>query len=119
MNTVKIQQLLCAAVCMSAASVSTFAQSSASGESLLLEELIVTARKREQNLQEVAVGVSLLSGKSMAQAQLRNAADLATLLPTLNVQSSPVPALHPPLLTFAVSGPRLSSPVWSPPWQPC
>ncbi len=57
-----------------------------------LEELVVTARKREQNLQDVAVGVSLLSGKALAEAQLRNAADLATLIPTLNVQSSSGPS---------------------------
>tara|TARA_R110000823_G_scaffold47903_7_gene121809 strand:- start:13623 stop:15881 length:2259 start_codon:yes stop_codon:yes gene_type:complete len=58
----------------------------------LLEELVVTARKREQNLQDVAVGVSLLTGKALAEAQLRNAADLSTLIPTLNVQASSGPA---------------------------
>ena len=58
----------------------------------LLEELIVTARKREQNLQDVAVGVSLLQGDAMSEAQLRNAAELSTLLPTLNVQASSGPS---------------------------
>lgn len=58
----------------------------------VLEELIVTARKREQNLQDVAVGVSLLTGKAIADAQLRNAADLSRLIPTLNVQASSGPA---------------------------
>ncbi|GAB5452387.1 MAG: TonB-dependent receptor [Halioglobus sp.] len=57
-----------------------------------LEELVVTARKREQNLQDVAVGVSLLSGKALAEAQLRNSADLSTLIPTLNVQASSGPS---------------------------
>jgi iron complex outermembrane recepter protein len=58
----------------------------------VLEELLVTARKREESLQDVAVGVSLLTGKALAEAQLRNAADLATLIPTLNVQASSGPA---------------------------
>ena len=58
----------------------------------LLEELVVTARKREQNLQDVAVGVSLLSGKALVEAQLRNAAELSSLLPTLNVQASSGPS---------------------------
>ena len=58
----------------------------------ILEELIVTARKRDQNLQDVAVSVSLLSGKTLAEAQLKNAAELATLLPTLNVQASSGPS---------------------------
>jgi iron complex outermembrane receptor protein len=59
--------------------------------SLVLEELIVTARKREQNLQDVAVGVSLLSGKALAEAQLQNAAELTALVPTLNLQASSGP----------------------------
>jgi len=63
-----------------------------SSDQQILEELIVTARKREQSLQDVAVGVSLLSGKSIAEAQLRNAADLSRLIPTLNVQASSGPS---------------------------
>lgn len=61
-------------------------------EGALLEELIVTARKREQNLQDVAIGVSLLTGKALAEAQLRNASELATLIPTLNLQASSDPS---------------------------
>lgn len=68
------------------------ADDSAAGAKPLLEELIVTARKREQNLQDVAVGVSLVSGKAMSEAQLRNASELSTLLPTLNVQASSGPS---------------------------
>lgn len=59
--------------------------------SMIMEELIVTARKREQNLQDVAVGVSLLSGKALAEAQLRSATELATMIPTLNLQASSGP----------------------------
>jgi iron complex outermembrane receptor protein len=67
------------------------AQQQPTGDRAVLEELIVTARKREQNLQDVPAGVSLLSGKAVSEAQLKNAAELATLLPTLNVQSSSGP----------------------------
>jgi iron complex outermembrane receptor protein len=62
------------------------------GDRPLLEELIVTAQKREQNLQDVPVGVSLLSGKAISEAQIQSAAELATLLPTLNVQASSGPS---------------------------
>jgi iron complex outermembrane receptor protein len=62
------------------------------GDRPLLEELVVTAQKREQNLQDVPVGVSLLSGKAMSEAQIKNAAELATLIPTLNVQASSGPS---------------------------
>ncbi|NND68381.1 MAG: TonB-dependent receptor plug domain-containing protein, partial [Halioglobus sp.] len=57
-----------------------------------LEVLVVTAQKREENLQDVAVGVTLLSGKALANAHLRNAEELARLVPTLNVQASSSPA---------------------------
>ncbi|CAA0125537.1 Pesticin receptor [Halioglobus japonicus] len=68
------------------------AQSPPSGERPILEELIVTAQKREQNLQDVPIGVSLLSGRAMAEAQLKNAGELATLIPTLNLQASSGPS---------------------------
>ena len=67
-------------------------QTPTTGDRPILEELIVTAQKREQNLQDVPVGVSLLSGAAMAEAQLKNAAELATLIPTLNVQASSGPS---------------------------
>lgn len=67
-------------------------QMPATGDRPILEELIVTAQKREQNLQDVPVGVSLLSGKAMSEAQLKNAEELATLIPTLNVQASSGPS---------------------------
>ncbi len=57
-----------------------------------LEELVVSAQKREQNLQDVAAGVTLLSGKALADAHLRNAEELTRLVPTLNVQASSSPA---------------------------
>lgn len=68
------------------------AQTPGTGDLPILEELIVTAQKREQNLQDVPVGVSLLSGAAMQEAQIKNAGELATLLPTLNVQASSGPS---------------------------
>lgn len=68
------------------------AQSTTAGPTTLLEELVVTARKREQNLQAIGAGVSLLSGREIAQAQLRGADDLGTLIPALNVQASSGPS---------------------------
>lgn len=68
------------------------AQTPGSNASNLLEELVVTARKREQNLQAIGAGVSLLSGREIAQAQLRGADDLGNLIPALNVQASSGPS---------------------------
>jgi iron complex outermembrane receptor protein len=83
--------LLVTVACFGLLSSGAMAQAPSSGDRPVLEELIVTARKREQNLQDVPMGVSLLSGKAVSEAQLKNAAELATLLPTLNVQSSSGP----------------------------
>ncbi|MEZ5571285.1 MAG: TonB-dependent receptor [Halioglobus sp.] len=72
--------------------LASMGQTPTTGDRPILEELVVTAQKREQNLQDVPVGVSLLSGKAMSEAQIKNAAELATLLPTLNVQASSGPS---------------------------
>lgn len=53
---------------------------------LVLEEVIVTARKREQSLQDVSVAVSSLSASDLIANQILNSEDLATLVPSLNVQ---------------------------------
>lgn len=51
----------------SAATVSSaIAQTDAYGESNVLEEVIVTAQRREQNLQDVPVAVSALTGRELA-----------------------------------------------------
>ncbi|MDG1943739.1 MAG: TonB-dependent receptor [Halioglobus sp.] len=88
----KIQTIIHSAIFASLVPVPALAQAPTTGDRPILEELIVTARKREQNLQDVAVGVSLLSGKAMREAQIKNASELATLLPTLNVQASSGPS---------------------------
>ena len=88
----KTLTLIHGALCASLLPITALAQAPTTGDRPILEELIVTAQKREQNLQDVAVGVSLLSGKAMSEAQIKNAAELATLLPTLNVQASSGPS---------------------------
>lgn len=84
--------LLNAAVYAALLPLPGLAQAPGTGDLPILEELIVTAQKREQNLQDVPVGVSLISGKAMQEAQIKNAGELATLLPTLNVQASSGPS---------------------------
>jgi iron complex outermembrane receptor protein len=88
----KTVTLIHTALFMSLLPVPGLGQAPTTGTSNILEELIVTAQKREQNLQDVPVAVSLLSGKAMAEAQLKNAGELATLIPTLNLQASSGPS---------------------------
>ncbi|MBK62042.1 MAG: TonB-dependent receptor [Altererythrobacter sp.] len=47
--------------------------------------IIVTATKREQTLQEVPVAVSVTTAETIERAQIRDIADLATIVPSLQV----------------------------------
>ncbi len=71
------------ASCVSAAPAA-FAQD----ESTQVEEIIVTAQKREQSLQDVPIVVSVVSGQQLQDAGVRDVKDLQVLTPGLNVTSS-------------------------------
>lgn len=73
------------AVAGSAAPMAALAQG-ATGQDL--EEVIITATKRAENLQDVPVSVSVLSGADLANQQIRNAEDLIGKVPNLAVQST-------------------------------
>lgn len=47
--------------------------------------IIVTATKREQTLQDVPISVSVTSGETLEQAQIRDILDLQTVTPSLRV----------------------------------
>lgn len=48
-------------------------------------EIIVTASKREQTLQDVPIAVSVTSGEAIERAQIRDIKDLSSLVPSLRV----------------------------------
>jgi len=52
-----------------------------------LEEIVVTAQKREQNLQDVAVSVQVLGNQQLEQLNLNNFADYINFLPTVSWQA--------------------------------
>lgn len=53
-----------------------------------LEEIIVTASKREQTLQDTPISVMVATGLAIEQAKVQDIADLQALVPTLRVASS-------------------------------
>ena len=63
----------------------SFAQSS---ESLAIEEVVVTATKREQSLQEVPVAVTALSSDALERAGVKDLRDLDNLATSFNMNSS-------------------------------
>ncbi|WOJ95406.1 TonB-dependent receptor [Congregibacter brevis] len=65
-----------------AASVSLPALGQGAG---MLEEVIVTAAKRQQTLQEIPIAVSVVTAESIEQSQVLDIKDLQTLVPSLRV----------------------------------
>ncbi len=51
----------------------------------MLEEVVVTARKREESLQETPIAVSALSGDAMAELGVRDIADLTKVVPNVDM----------------------------------
>lgn len=60
-----------------------FAQDRESGVSALMEEIIVTARKREESLQDTPVAVSAFSGESLEARGIQRVDDIAYITPNM------------------------------------
>jgi iron complex outermembrane recepter protein len=60
----------------------------AGGEDLALEDIIVTANKRQESIQDVAASITALSGDNLAEAGVTNTEALSALTPGLLVQRS-------------------------------
>jgi iron complex outermembrane receptor protein len=56
-------------------------------EDLVLEEVLVTARKRVESLQDVSVAVSAVTAQALDDAHIRNSAELTKLVPSLTLGS--------------------------------
>jgi iron complex outermembrane recepter protein len=54
----------------------------------VLEEVLVTARKREENLQQIAVSVSVLSSQTISDAGLVRLTDISQLVPNMTNQEN-------------------------------
>jgi len=55
---------------------------------LALEEVLVTARKREESMQDVSVAVSAVTAAAITDAHISNSADITKLVPSLTVSGS-------------------------------
>jgi iron complex outermembrane receptor protein len=101
------------------------AAASGSGASTVaLQEVIVTAQKRETNLQKTPAAIVSLDGAQLVQAGVREARDLQKLVPGLNIQQagsfsqfylrgvgSPVNGpLQDPAVAFNLDGVYISQP---------
>src|SRR5690606_9308014 len=77
---------------MATAACPAFAQGVDSGavaELSRLEEIVVTAQKREQNLQEVPLSVSAITAQGFERYASPNIVDLSGAIPNLYIQPTP------------------------------
>ncbi len=68
-----------------AVSLTLLAGSAVAQESEGLEEIVVTATKREQTLQDVPVAVTVTPVQTLERAQIRTISDLQSIIPSLRV----------------------------------
>lgn len=68
-----------------------FAQPATAPEAMVLEEVIVTAQKREERLQNVPLAVSVIAEGALEQAGIRSIDDLDTLVPSLQIVNTSRP----------------------------
>jgi outer membrane receptor protein involved in Fe transport len=66
---------------LSIAVASAISTSTAFSQGMMLEEVIVTAQKREESLQDVSVSVVAISGEKLNQLNITNFDDLDTFVP--------------------------------------
>ncbi|MEP5837501.1 MAG: TonB-dependent receptor [Marinobacter sp.] len=72
-----------AALALAAASPFSHAQ-------LMLEEIIVTAQKRAESLQDVPISVSAMQGEKIAEAGINSMSQIADYIPNLHIAEAPV-----------------------------
>ncbi|MEO0998806.1 MAG: TonB-dependent receptor plug domain-containing protein, partial [Pseudomonadota bacterium] len=69
------------------------------GTAQVLEEILVTAQKREQSAQDVSVSVTAFDGESLRELNLTNSVDIAGQTPGLNI-GTPVGEGNNPSITL-------------------
>ena len=84
----RLNQVLIAAFSTTLMSVAAHSQSLATSENAPLAEIIVTAQKRDQNLQDVPMGITALTGAGLEAIDARTVSDIARFVPGLAVAST-------------------------------
>src|SRR6186713_549409 len=82
---------LAVSACAAAFAIAAQAQQAGESGSLQLEEVVVTAQKREQNVQDVPLAVAVVSAAQIERAGAREFADLQNVSPSLQIRGSDQP----------------------------
>ena len=87
MNTVKKLNLLAGAACAALFVPIVSHAADAASANATVQELVVTANKREEKIQDVPMAVSAIGGEELDKLQVRSFGDYAALIPGLTVTS--------------------------------
>lgn len=82
------RKILCTAISIATSSVGATISPIAMAQQVGLEEIVVTARKREENLQDVGLSVSALSQTEVDRTFARDIRDLAFVSPNLIIDDT-------------------------------
>lgn len=83
------------ATLVTATAVPSLGSTQEMGEALQVEEILVTARKRTERLQEVPISANIHSGENLIKSGVANLERMSSYVPNLTIQPSPgVPSLY-------------------------
>ncbi|MBA6412885.1 TonB-dependent receptor [Parahaliea sp. F7430] len=99
---------LSAAVLLASLSAGTLAQSSGA-----LEEIVVTAQKREQSLQDTPIAITAFGASELEQRGIKDLTDIGTTVPNVKIATLPSNTLK---ATIAIRGSVTSNPSIT--WEP-
>lgn len=80
---------LVASACLASTSMAADGAAQGASASDSLEEIVVTAQKREQNINDVGLTVTVLGGDALKAKRIETLADLASAVPSLSYTNSP------------------------------
>ncbi|MFB3079425.1 MAG: TonB-dependent receptor plug domain-containing protein, partial [Lysobacterales bacterium] len=73
---------------LAGSAVAAMAASPVLAQDAMLDEIIVTAAKREQNLQDVPVSIQVLNNQQLENLNVRSFEDYIDMLPTVSYDSA-------------------------------
>ncbi|MFT6275696.1 MAG: iron complex outermembrane receptor protein, partial [Halioglobus sp.] len=82
------KKILSTALAVAASSLGVTMSPVALAQELVLEEIVVTARKRKEDLQDVGLSVSAMSGTEIQRTFARDIKDLAFISPNLIIDDT-------------------------------
>ena len=72
--------------------------------SAIMEEVVVTARKREENVQDTPIAISAYSGEGLDARGLTSIAEIGQITPNMNYQNNPVAGGSSSVATVYIRG---------------